>query len=165
MNGENTLKACAHCGETAIGSSYITGMVSLWRVWCSTCGVKVEARCEPFDKQAEAEARQKAETLWNTRASGWQDIETAPKIHGHMILSTNRYGALAFICWNDNAVFHEDTAKPPSERFTWSGAWDDGERGDDLDEGAFVPFEPKVWMPAPDLPTPPHADSDKGGER
>jgi hypothetical protein len=71
-------------------------------------------------------------------------------VHGHMILSTNQHGALAFICWNDRAVFREDPTKPPSERFTWSGAWDDGER----DDGEFVPFEPRFWMPAPALPTP-----------
>ena len=79
----------------------------------------------------------------------WQPIESAPKVHGQPILSTNRHGALDIICWNNSAVFHEDTTKPPSERFSWSGAWDDGERNED---GNFEPYEPRFWMPLPDPP-------------
>lgn len=82
----------------------------------------------------------------------WLPIETAPK--DRPILSTNRYGVVSIIMWWETAVMREDKSAPPESRFTWKGAWDDGERGNDLDDDAFVPYEPKFWRPLPAPPEP-----------
>lgn len=64
----------------------------------------------------------------------WQGIETAPKVHGQMILSTNRHGVVDTICWNQ----HDQ-------------AWDDGFYAG-LDDDVQPPLQPKFWMPLPPSP-------------
>jgi len=77
----------------------------------------------------------------------WLPINQAPRVHGAMILSTNRHGALEIICWNDSAA-----------------GWDDGIYLDAEDD---IKWAPEVWMPCPQLPATPHpiaAHSVAGGE-
>jgi hypothetical protein len=79
-------------------------------------------------------AEEKAEIIRRLHVrpeAGWQGIESAPRVHGHMILSFNRHGAMDIICWNNST--------------DW---WDDGIYTDDAGDYP----EPTHWRP---LPTPP----------
>lgn len=70
-------------------------------------------------------------------APGWRGIESAPKVHGHMILATNRHGVVSTICWSDHAGASGE------------GGWDDGFYGDD---DRYTDWTPGGWQP---LPVPP----------
>lgn len=70
---------------------------------------------------------------------GWQPIETAPKVHGHMILSLNRHGVLDTICWSN------------AGGVLGNGGWDDGLYYD-IDDDRCIDWTPTHWMPLPDPP-------------
>ena len=38
------------------------------------------------------------------------------------------------------------------ERFSFVGAWDDGERPEDGSIDGYEPYEPRFWMPLPEPP-------------
>lgn len=67
----------------------------------------------------------------------WRPIETAPKVHGERILSTNRYGVVDTICWNAT-----------------DNTWDDGFYFD-LDDETRPLLEPTHWQPLPAAPAHP----------
>jgi hypothetical protein len=82
----------------------------------------------------------------------WQPIETAPK--DRPILSTNRHGVVAIIMWWPYATVRENPDAPIGERFSFVGAWDDGERPEDGSIDGYEPYEPRFWMPLPEPPEP-----------
>lgn len=73
MTGDVALKACAHCRGVRIVSAYLAAEAPQWAVWCESCGLRISMACKPFDEAARAEARQIAETLWNTRSPVCED--------------------------------------------------------------------------------------------
>lgn len=79
MTGENALKACPFCGpkgKLEVNKDEI--------VQCRRCG------CE------------QTRAYWNTRASGWEDIATAPKDGRYILVAGSNFdGGMAVVCWDD----------------------------------------------------------------
>lgn len=71
--GEEVLKACPLCSSPEPYSTFVTGMVSRWRVGCEACDLKVEVGVKPFDRESEQRGKAEAERRWNTRPTPSED--------------------------------------------------------------------------------------------
>lgn len=122
----------AECNKLGVVDGYDYRSGEEYGLRCAQ--IEIERRIKTFTTLRDA--RSPPPSLSPRHGVGvWQDISTAPKVHGEMILAPNRYGAVDLICWND-AI----------------GGWDDGfYDGDGYDDGR-PPLNPTIWQPAPALP-------------
>ena len=129
MNEE--LKPCPFCGCNAaiVASKDLTGYQWFW----AKCSHIIDPHQGPrHDTEAEAIA------AWNTRADGWQPIETAPKDALGVLLWWPHWWALPHPGYYKDNQWHSDKAIVP---------WYEGNKNKDPG--------PTHWM---HLPSPPEQD-------
>jgi hypothetical protein len=127
------LEACPFCGP---GESKVDlwhdDVARRWRVGCGRCGASTGT--SPRDK-----TQAPAITAWNTRASGWQPIETAPR-DGTFFVAVNANNARVpnpyFICYSDQPE--------AGDHFAEGAGW--------RCPGRDWPVYPTHWLPLPPTP-------------
>lgn len=127
MSGEK-LEPCPFCGAEPKGTVWDSDSHTA-RAFCTKCDV-LGPREDSHERAAEA---------WNTRASGWQPIESAPKDGTEVLL----YGRLSHL---------PDSVHIASKRRV-SGYFDPVDEWCVTTASAMGPFvDPELWMPLPPTP-------------
>ncbi|HAX40613.1 MAG TPA: hypothetical protein DCY10_07045 [Clostridiales bacterium] len=134
------LLPCPVCGETPEGIVDATKVIGLYRI---------THRCKVWPAfSLEGSTPERVAERWNTRASGWQPIETAPKDGTRVLL----YRPLAEKT-GDNVVEVKRTTS--YDNGCWPATVPPGASGENFTDGSCYATH---WMPFPDLPPAPQGE-------
>lgn len=130
------LKPCQFCAAPPItGPANPDEEGDAWAfIECANVKCKIKPRIEQYSENGTQYCLRKAAKIWNTRASQWQPIETAPK-DGTRILLHDANSA----------------AKRQPINTTVGSWWSDKYRNHWFPDHGFV-NKPTHWMPLPELP-------------
>ena len=104
------LKNCPFCGGEAIRSFTHIDVINIWSVECPKCGAEI----------ADDESQDAADTHWNTRADGWQDIADAPELERVRVAGWQpRSSTCQGYWWHHEDVIFDGKAVDHPEAILW----------------------------------------------